>query len=136
MSSMAAPASRAWCELSPRLAVSDAEVRCMLLDLWRLLGPSGLSATLGVPLITLECLRARRTRPAAPFRRLIWLNWCIFFHPERCATLLDLVTWGRLHEPAGYPVNPAPIKRRRRKVPSATGNGAAPGSPGASGVAG
>lgn len=40
-----------------------------------------------------------------PTRRCIWLTWCLVFHPERCQTLLDLMTWGQVTtQPSGFPV--------------------------------
>ncbi len=35
-------------------------------------------------------------------RKLIWLLWALYLHPERCKTTWDVITWGQYHK---YPVH-------------------------------
>jgi hypothetical protein len=59
------------------------------------IGCRSLQPALGLSVLTLRGWVSGRYVPDMAGRRVIWLVWCIVFHPERCRTLLDLATWGR-----------------------------------------
>ena len=69
----------------------------MLAQLYRALGRQGCCAVLGVSVLTLRHWIKADRPPAGAARRCIWFAWCLLFHPERLATIEDLVTWGRFH---------------------------------------
>ena len=66
----------------------------MLRELSRLVGHAEMSAFLGVPGLTLRRWKSGKA-PSAAARRLVWLLWCLFLHPERLQTAFDVATWGR-----------------------------------------
>ncbi len=115
----------------------------MVRELHGLLGAK-LPAVLGIPVRTVELWRSGRCMPGISVR-LVWLLWALLLHPERCATVADLITWGRFAAlpSSGAPVSPAdsgasvppsslpavPAKRARVRARGArpkAGPGAAP----------
>ena len=117
-----------WAQLSARFSISDAEFHACLQDLRRVFRKAGwLAAVLGVSRMTLERW-SRREVVSASTRRVVWLYWCLILHPERCRTLMDHVTWGRLHDPKGSPLpakaNKADRDSRPGKDPGAGQDGA------------
>ena len=77
--------------LSPR----QPEVKRMVWQLWRRYGRDQLADLLGVPVVTIENWAYNDAPPSRAACKLIWLIWCLEFHPERCRTMFDVMTWGR-----------------------------------------
>ena len=87
--------STEWTRVVFGLAPSQPEVKRMVWRLWRRYGRDGLADLLGVPVATLEDWAYNGREPSCAARKLVWLVWCLEFHPERCRTAFDVTTWGR-----------------------------------------
>jgi hypothetical protein len=74
----------------------------MIHDLQDYFGERTTCALLGVPVLTFRDWLAGRGMTASGVR-VVWLSWCLTFHPERLQTVEDLVTWGRFHVERGEP---------------------------------
>lgn len=66
----------------------------MLRDLSAGLGRDGCAVVLGVSGITIRSW-LRVGKFSAVSKRMIWLTWCLVFHPDRLQSIGELVTWGR-----------------------------------------
>ena len=79
------------------LAPSRAAVQQMLYELLDFCGGERqLSEYLGPSRMTVHSWFHPDAALPHPARRLIWVFWALTFHPERCSTALDLLTWGRV----------------------------------------
>jgi len=89
------PKTTEWARCVFGLQPSAVEVKRMLWRLWRRCGRDQLADLLGVPVSTLETWAYGQKEPSRAARKLVWLIWCLEFHPERCRTMFDVMTWGR-----------------------------------------
>ena len=86
------------CRVQFAFRPSPRECRVMLAQIYKAMGRQGCCALLGVNVMSLRGWLTSYAVPTATSRRCIWLVWCLLFHPERLATIEDVVTWGRFHE--------------------------------------
>jgi hypothetical protein len=77
----------------------------MVEDIHSHLGRIAAAMVLGVSVQTVEHWRNGLVARAA-VRRLIWLTWCLVFHPERLSSIGELVTWGRFRIERRPPTRP------------------------------
>ena len=90
------PKATEWTRSALALRPSAVETRRMVRQLWRRWGRDQTADVLGVPVATLEDWAFSAAKaPSRAARKLVWLVWCLEFHPERCRTMFDVMTWGR-----------------------------------------
>jgi hypothetical protein len=77
------------------LRPSNLEFDSMLGQLGQLFPGNNLASVLGISTLTLDGWRKCKNGPCAASRKLVWLLWALFLHPEQVRTVFDVATWGR-----------------------------------------